>query len=333
MTFHRVANPRVRRRQRLARRIDSEIEPAQRIPMNNVRPTTDQPERTNEVVGALTLADVGPMGRHPQSLIFIVAAAGLALGRAMLILSELDGLPLDLAAHALVAAATETIVVLLPAALLWRIPSAGRTHRTLLAGLALGALAELLRLGAALAATTYGDQLPGPDLNTVASLVLPVASLLIGLGLLELRGGQSTRRGLLVVIASMYLAVSLVPVGADLIANEAVSATWLFLVVGIAAPLLAAFAAWVSADAWFAGDRPSRFWGLLALGVPLYVIAAVVSQGGWALATWVAMPADPLAVNDFGYVSATLGEIFALTAVCLAFVAYARLTPAAPDAS
>ena len=45
------------------------------------------------------------------------------------------------------------------------------------------------------------------------------------------------------------------------------------------APLLAAFAEWVSADAWFAGERPSRSWGLLALGVPLYVIGAVVGQG------------------------------------------------------
>ncbi len=278
----------------------------------------------------MTLADLGPLGRHPQRLIFIVAAAGLALGRVWLILRVLDdGLPLDIVAHALVSAATDTVVVLLPAALLWRLPTAARTHRTLLAGLALGAMVELFRLGAALA-TTYGNQLPGPDLNTVASLVLPVASLLVGLGLLELRGGKTTRRGLLVVIASLYLAVSLVPIGADLIANEAIAPTWLSPVLLIVAPLLAAFAGWVSADAWFAGDRPTRFWGLLALGVPLFVIAAVVSQGGWALMTW-AIPVDPVAVNDLGYVTSTLGEIFSLIAAGLAFVAYARLTPSPPD--
>ena len=295
--------------------------------MSSARPEVDQPQRTTGVIGALTLADVGPLGRHPQSMLFVLAAAGLALGRVSLVLSPLDnGLPLDLAALALVSAATQTVIVLLPAALLWRVPTAARTYRLLLAGLALGALVELLRVGAALAGTTYGDEVPGPALGTLASLLLPVASLLVGLGLLELRRGRMTRRGMLVVIASMYLALSLVPVGVELIANETISVTWMFLVIGIVGPLLAAFAGWVSADAWFGGERPSRFWGLLALGIPLYVIGALVGQG-WALATWVAMPADPLALNDLGYISATLGEIFALIAAVLAFVAYARLIP------
>lgn len=302
--------------------------------MNSVRPTPDQPERPTEVVGALTLADLGPLGRRPLSLLFVVAAAGLAIGRASLIASDLGmGGPLDVAAFATLSAATQVVVVLLPAAMLWRVPTAPRTHRTLLLGLALNALVEMLHLGAAFAPASFNDPSIEPGPNMLASVVLPIASLLIGLGLLELRAGRMTRRGMLVVIASMYLAVSLVPVGADLIANEAVSATWLFVVVGIAAPLLAAFAGWAAVDAWLAGERSSRFWGLLALGVPLYVIAAVVSEGGWALATWVAIPADPLAVNDFGFVSAAFGEIFALAAACLAFVAYARLTPSLPDAS
>jgi hypothetical protein len=301
--------------------------------MSSVRPTTDPPEPTTEVVGALTLADLGPLGRRPLSLLFVIAAAGLAVGRASLTASDLGvGGPLNVAAFMALSAATQTVVVLLPAALLWRIPTAPRTHRTLLVGLALGALVEMLRLGAAFASTSFSDPSIGPGLNTVAWLVLSAASLLVGLGLLHLRAVRVTRRGMLVVIASMYLVLSLVPVGAELIGNEAVIVTWVFLISGIVVPLLAAFAGWVAVDAWLAGERPNRFWGLLALGVPLYVVGALVG-GGWLLPAWAALPADPAAVNDIAIASLTLGQLFALGAVSLAFVAYARLTPSPPDAS
>lgn len=301
--------------------------------MSSVRPTTDPPERRTEVVGALTLADLGPLGRRPLSLVFVVAAAGLALSHAPLIASDLAiGVPLDVAAFAAVSAATQTMVVLLPAALLWRVPTAPRTHRPLLAGLVLGALVEMLRLGAAFSSTSFSDPSIGPGLNTLAWLVLPAASLLVGLGLLHLRAGRMTRRGMLVVIASMYLVLSLVPLGAELIGNEPVFVTWVFLVSGIVVPLLAAFAGWVPVDAWLAGERPSRFWGLLALGVPLYVVGALLG-GGWLLPAWLALPADPAAVNDIVLASAGLGGILTLAAVGLAFVAYARLTPSPPESS
>jgi hypothetical protein len=328
-----VSSPQLQRRGRFVGRIDSRIGPMQRSPMSGVRPTTDQPDRTTEVVGAFTLADLGPLGRRPLSLIFIVAAAGLALGRASFISSDLGiGGPLDVAAFAAVSAVTETVVVLLPAALLWRVPAAPRTQRTLLAGLALGALVEVLRLGSALASWSFSEAPVGSALNTLAWLVLPVASLLVGLGLLRLRDGRMTRRGMLVVIAGVYLVLSLVPLGAELVGNAPVFVTWVFLVSGILVPLLAAFAGWVPVDAWLAGERPSRFWGFLALSVPLHIAGALVGEG-WSLPAWVTLPADPAAVNGIATASATLGEILALGAVSLAFVAYARLTPSPAEAS
>lgn len=299
--------------------------------MSNVRPEADQPDRSTEVVGALTLPDLGPLGRRPLSLVFVVAAAGLALGRASLIASDLGrGGPLDVAAFAVVSGATQTLVVLLPAALLWRVPTAPRTHRMLLAGLALGALVELLRLGTALASTSFSQPPIGPGLDTLAWLVRPLASLLVGLGLLHLRAGRMTRRGMLVVIASIYLALSLVPLGAELIGNAPILFTWIVLVSGILVPFLAAFAGWVPVDAWLAGERPRQFWGLLALGVPLYVFGALFAE---MLPAWVVLPANPAAVNDIAFASLTLGELFSLGAVSLAFVAYARLTPLPVDPS
>ena len=301
--------------------------------MRSASPTTDQPERTSEVVGALTLPDLGPLARRPLSILFVVVAASLTLGRGWLIARDLGlGGPLDLAALAAVSAATNAVVVLLPAALLWRVPTAPRTHRTLLVGLALGGLVEILRFGAAFVPTSFGDPSIGPGLTTLAWLVLPAPSLLVGLGLLHLRAGQMTRRGMLVVIATLYLVLSLVPLGAELIGNAPVVVTWVFLVSGIVVPLLAAFAGWVPVAAWLAGARPSRFWGLLAMGVPLYVVGALLG-GGWLLPAWVVAPADPAALNDIATASLALGELFAFGAVSLAFVAYARLTPLRPDAS
>ena len=300
--------------------------------MSGVRPTRDQPERTTEVVGALTLADFGPLGHRLLSLIFGLAAAGLALSRASLIASDLLGGPLEYAAFAAISAATQTIVILLPAGLLWRVPTAPRTHRPLLAGLALGALVELLRLGSALASRGFPEPSAGPALSTLAWLVLPVSSLLVGLGLLRLRNGRMARRGMLVVIASVYLVLSLIPLGAELVGNEPVFVSWVFLVSGILVPLAAAFAGWVAVDAWLAGERPSRFWGFLALGVPFYVVGTL-SGVGWSLPAWVVLPADPAVVNGIVLASAGLGGILTLAAVCLAFVAYARLTPSPPESS
>jgi hypothetical protein len=309
--------------------IDSGIGPVQRSSMSSVRPTADQPDGPTEVVGALTLADLGPLGRRPLSLMFVVAAVGLALTRASLISGDLgSGAPLDVGVFGALAAATETVVVGLPAALLWRVPAAPRIHRILLAGLALNALAEVLRLGSALASRSFTDASVASALDTLAWLILPAASLLVGLGLLRLRDGPITRRGMLVVIASAYLVVSLVPVGAELLGNAQVSFTPEFLLSGFLVPLFAAFAAWVSVDAWRAGERSSRFWGFLALGVPLYLVNALLGFG-WALPAWVAMPADPAIANGIATASAALGQFFALAAVSLAFVAYARLTPSA----
>ena len=119
--------------------------------MGSIRPAIDDTDLSTEVVGALSMADLGPFGRSPLRLLFVVAAAVVAIGRGELIAGNLGiGGPLDVAAFAGVSAATETLVVLLPVALLWRVPAAPRTHPMLLGGLALGALVEVLRLGSAI---------------------------------------------------------------------------------------------------------------------------------------------------------------------------------------
>jgi hypothetical protein len=303
--------------------------------MGSIRPTIDHPDLSTEVVGALSMADLGPFGRSPLRLLFVVAAAVVAIGRGALIAGDLGiGGPLDVAAFAGVSAATETLVVLLPVALLLRVPAAPQTHLMLLGGLALGALVEVLRLGSAIVPASLADPSVGSILRTFAWLGVPFGSLLVGLGLLRLRAGRTTRRGMLVVIAFLYLVLSLLPLGAELIGKAPVNVTWLFLVSGVLVPILAAFAGWVAVDAWLDGERPNLFWGLLAVAVPLHVVGAFFSAA-LPLPALLALPASPAALNSLAMASATLGAILALVVVTLGFVAYARKTPSpaeeAPD--
>jgi hypothetical protein len=279
--------------------------------MAGIHPTIDAPDEPPDVVGALSLPDLSRFERSPAILVFVVAAVVVALGRGASVASYLgNGGSLETAASAAIFAATETILVVLPAALLWRIPAAPRTHPVLLGGLGVGALVEVLRLGASALATSGTDPSVSSILGTLAWLIVPVGSLLVGRGLLRLRASWSARRGLLVVIAFLYLALRLVPLGAELLGNEVVIVTWLFPVTGILVPITAALAGWVAVDAWLDGQRPTVFWGLLALGVPLYVISALVSSA-LPLPALLALPADPTALNSLTIASATAGEILA----------------------
>src|SRR5450755_2029132 len=145
--------------------------------MGSIRPTIDHPDLSTDLVGALSMADLGPFGRSPLRLLFVVAAAVVAIGRGALIAGDLGiGGPLDVAAFAGVSAATETLVVLLPVALLLRVPAAPQTHLMLLGGLALGALVEVLRLGSAIVPASLADPSVGSILRTFAWLGVPFGS-------------------------------------------------------------------------------------------------------------------------------------------------------------
>jgi hypothetical protein len=273
------------------------------------------------------MPSLGRLGLTPLSLLFVVAAAAVAVGRGRLIADDLGtGGPLDVAVLSSVATIGETLVVLLPVALIWRIPTAAHTHRVLFAGLAVGALVEVLRLGAFVAPGNPLDLTLHEVLESLAWLALPLGGLLVGLGLLRLRGGLATRRGMLVVIAFGYLVLNLVPLGAALIGGESIGVTWQSVVSQILVPVTTAFVGWVAVDAWLDHEEPGRFWGLLALAVPLYVAGAFVGQ---ELLLWIAPPLAPDNFNSLGIASATFAEILALVSVALTGVALARLTPGA----
>ncbi len=229
--------------------------------------------------------------------------------------------------------AAMALAALVPASLLHRVPAAPRTHPMLLAGLLCGAAVEWLHaIGTALAPAllTSAPSLWSllPDLAVPLEIASP---LLITLGLLRLRASGPTRPGLLGLLAVLNLGLLLAPL--------AIVSAWshrppdpgtdaLQAILAVAA----AGATWVPLAAWLDREPQRAFWGLLALAVPLAIVAGLVGLG--ELATQVAgPPGRPTPEGLFLGTSIAQAVLGALASGC-AILAYARYTPeprARPD--
>jgi hypothetical protein len=211
----------------------------------------------------------------------------------------------------------DTLLILLPAALLWRAPDAGRRHPLLLAGLAIGAA-----LFVAPVIATWVSR-GGPDLAAIVQIapltwLRVLAPAVVGLGLLAMRRSGPTRPILLVAI------VATVMVGAAVPALINGGQELLLLDLGLVAIYagVTGFALWVPATAWLDGERPRWFWALLALGLPLQ-LTSILGSG----LLIVLMPAERL--PDIQPWLFLVGALTALLAATLALVAYGGFTPRA----
>ncbi len=295
--------------------------------MAPIQPPLEDPIRPSEVVGALSLADFGPLTRAPMRLAFIVAALLVAAGKTLMIRGDLaDGMPLDVVAYSALLAAGSVLTVCLPALLLWHVPDARRTHRLLLAGLILAAATELLRFASSGIPATPDYSAFRPALNNVGLGVAPIGFVLVGLGLLRLRHHGPTRRGLLVVLATLFLVVALLPVGVGLTSEGLTVDPLPFVLSSICKPIAAAFAAWVAIDAWLDQEEPRTFWTLIAAALPIQVLAGLFGIG-LELPALLAPPSDPDTLNTLAFASLAFGAILVLSALVLAGVAYGRCTP------
>ena len=94
--------------------------------------------------------------------------------------------------------------------------------------------------------------------------------------------------------------------------------------------VVGAFAVWVPVSAWLDRDAPRAFWGLLALGFPLGLVARA---GG--LVQTIAMQAFASAglySSGLFVVATTLSALIGAIVAILALVAYAREMPL-PDSA
>ena len=281
----------------------------------------DDPDTPSEAVGSWPTIDLARLGLPRLGWLFVVAAAFVAVAD----LRSIQGPGTEYAPAILLSALAATGVVLLPAALLWRVSGAAGSHRLLLAGLACGAAAEIvvgvLRFwpldpdGASSARAAFAAGRP---------LLDALGGLLVGLGLLRLRAGAA-RLVLLAVIASIYvaLAVSSFVIGTTAAGILADPYNTAFLVIG---PAAAAFAVWVSVAAWLDREPPRAFWGLLALAFPISLVSRVFALP-WAIA------AVELRSNALYLPGVTINGIAGAVIALLALVAFARCTPVAEPAS
>jgi hypothetical protein len=283
----------------------------------------------SEVVGAMSLADLGPLGRAPLRLAFVAAAALVAVGRGWLVRGDLvDGVPLDIVAFSAASALVSVLIVSLPTALLVRRPEAYRTHRLLFAGLGIGAAIEIVRLANQALPADLAATAPHSNLLAVAWVGVPIGTILVGLGLLRLRSSGPTRRGLLIVLAAVCLAIALVPAGIGLMTEQVTIDPLPFALTSIVEPIAAAFAAWVAVDAWLDREEPRTFWTLIAAALPIQVIAGLLGLG-LPIPVYLAAPLDPQTLNVLFFSSATISTLLVLWALALAVVAYGRHTPPA----
>ena len=283
-------------------------------------PPNDPADPSDEIVGSWPSIDFDRLGLPPLGWLFIGGAMVVAVQR----LRSIDGASLETVPLVLSAAAAAT-VVLLPVALLWRAPEAARTHRLLLAGLATGAVSELLR-----ALISYPPLVPNgaPMVRTALDLIQafcgPLGGLLVGLGLARLRTARLTRVRLLVAITSTYLAFD---VGSSLIVfGGSQQPDWvnpLTAVLLLLRPLAAAFAVWVPVTAWFDEESPRAFWGFLALALPLGLVSRLVELPQ-------AIVIVAFRSNALFLPGVTINAIVGMIVSLLALVAFARETPGQP---
>ncbi len=275
-------------------------------------PGVDDPDTPTEAVGSWPTIDLARLGLPPLGWVFVVVAVVVGAVR----LRTLGGAPLDIVPEILFSAVEAVVVVLLPAALLWRAHDAMRTHALLLTGLALIAADRLVLATNQLWPLFLGDDGARTVFGLAWSLLAPAGSVLIGLGLLRLRAGPM-RLPVLATIIGVYVGISVASflIGAGTGTLDAYDSTLMILV-----PAAAAAAVWVPVAAWLESDAPQAFWGLLAIALPLGVIARLVTL----LATIVGTSTQS---NVMFVPVVTVNSILGCLAALLALVAYARMTP------
>jgi len=300
--------------------------------MTSGRPAADDPDVPSEVVGALSWNDLQPLRRlgavrriRPGllGLPFVVAALVVGAWWARGLASAATDPLTDWAALAAwtLAGVAAVAAVLLPVALMRRVPDALASQPLLFAGLALGSLVALI--DAVIGLWLLDLPTAAIDLTGFAQDVLPAIGLaLVGLGLVRLRGRWPRRPWLLIAIVAVYLGLALLPAGI-LAVQAQLGSLELFgggpSLSAILRALATSLLVWVAVDAWLDHEAPARFWGLLAIALPLRLVAAVFQ-----------VPQDVAVLafqGDLGTLVLLPATLAGTLSVLATFVAYARYAP------
>jgi hypothetical protein len=304
--------------------------------MSTEPPADIDPDRPSDVVGALSLADLGPLRRlmnippRALSLLFILAAlivGGWWLRQLSVALATPD-LPGVSLVGGLADGAADVLVVLMPAALLTRVPSALRSRSPLLAGLSILAAVKLVGVVLSVWVSDFNAPTWVIDVATWLRYLQPLGGALIAYGLLQLRADPPGRRRLLVLLVALWVALVLFEPALVAIQNAVGEAafggagiSWWAVLVAVTS----GFTAWIVVDAWLEHEPPALFWTLLS-GAALWAIAARIV--GLPQAVVVVMFQSNLPESAYVIVS-----VASVVSLALAFVAYLSFTPSSLDAT
>ncbi len=299
--------------------------------MTSGRPAADDRDVPSEVVGALSWDDLKPLrrlgavGRLPRgvvSLPFLIAAlivaawwaTSLGTGTTFPNPSWLWSTVWILEGSAFV------VTVLLPVALLLRVPDALASQPILFAGLTLGSVVVLVDAVVGLWLLDATGLLEA--VNVGHGIGVPLGLALVGLGLVRVRGRRPGRPWLLVAIEALYLGLELLPAG--ILAIQAQLGQGGIVDIGpdpagILRALATGFVVWVAVDARLDHAAPAGFWALLAIALPLRIVGGIF-QVPQAIAVFVFQ-------GDLGPYFGLPGTVTAVLVVLCAFVAYGRYAP------
>jgi hypothetical protein len=292
--------------------------------MQETAPPLIAPSSKRVASGTPDEVDLPPIGWF-----FVVIAAVDLLGQVILVNPSLDGW-IYLALQGLTSVGT----ALLPAALLYGMPDAARTHRLLLAALGALAVFELAVTGVLVFVRLHG--LAADEIDTINTVSLVIEALIAasyvfyGLGLGRLRGSPPSRntRWILAVLVfgqAAVAAITVLPGPSDGTAQDALE--WWFFVISIAGAAATGYAGWVAVTAWVDRVEPRRFWMVLALAAlasfAAVVAADVVAQIG------VRDLVDSGITED----AITLLAVASFTAIVATNYAFAQLLPAGQPAA
>lgn len=232
-------------------------------------PRTNDPDTPSEAVGSWPSVDLARLGVPPLGWLFV--AVGLVVAATHL--RSIAGTSLDTLPSAVLSGIASTVVALMPTALLWRAPGATRTHTLLLAGFAAGSIAEF-DVGVLSLWSMWPSELAGvlDWLRRGWPLLDAAGSLLVGLGLLRLKGGV-TRASLLAASVATFVGLHAVSfeLGPGLGVLDAYGLALL-----VAGPAAAAVVVWVPVAAWLDHAEPRAFWGVLAAALPISLVGRVL---------------------------------------------------------
>ena len=190
-------------------------------------------------------------------------------------LSQAGSSPLELAIPIALRALAPALMLLVPAALVRRVPDVAIDHPAVLAGITLVALATSVPVVfAAIRPVIDISQILGGSGSTVYSVVGAAGYGLVGLGLLRIAPAAARRIDLLAVVAGANLLLAL---GSIAVIDFYGSGTLVIGWFGFLSVAALSFALWPPVAATVLGLEPAGFWRVLALVFPITVIDGVLA--------------------------------------------------------